>query len=135
VPRQSDARAAGKLLIEPEGIQREIVSNVVLNAGTPQTLDLSLPSGIIPGSGRAYLAVTGNVLSQTINGLEGLLRMPFGCGEQNMLLFAPNVFIARYLKESGQLKPEVMAKAETMMLTGYQRQLTYRRTDGSFDCR
>ena len=49
-----------------------------------------------------------------------------------MLLFAPNVFIARYLKETGQLKPEVMAKAEMLMLTGYQRELTYRRTDGSF---
>jgi CD109 antigen len=58
--------------------------------------------------------------------------MPFGCGEQNMLLFAPNVFVSRYLKETGQLKPEVMAKAEVMMLTGYQRELTYRRDDGSF---
>ena len=91
-----------------------------------------MPAGHQPGSGRAYLAVTGNVLSQTIDGLEGLLQMPFGCGEQNMLLFAPNVFIARYLKETGQIKPEVMAKAEMLMLTGYQRELTYRRTDGSF---
>ena len=30
------------------------------------------------------------------------------------------------------MKPEVMAKAETMMITGYQRELTYRRGDGSF---
>jgi CD109 antigen len=122
-----------ELLIEPEGVQREVVENLVLTAGAaPRALDLSLPPGIIPGSGRTYLAVTGTMLSQTINGLEGLLRMPFGCGEQNMLLFAPNVFIARYLKETGQLKPEVMAKAEVMMLTGYQRQLTYRRADASF---
>lgn len=122
-----------ELLIEPEGVQREVVENLVLTAGAaPRALDLSLPPGIIPGSSRIYLAITGNMLSQTINGLEGLLRMPFGCGEQNMLLFAPNVFIARYLKATGQLKPEVMAKAEIMMLTGYQRQLTYRRTDASF---
>jgi len=81
---------------------------------------------------RAYLALTGNVLSQTIDGLEGLLQMPFGCGEQNMILFAPNVFVMRYLKETGQVKPEIMAKAEKLMLTGYQRELTYRRGDGSF---
>jgi CD109 antigen len=49
-----------------------------------------------------------------------------------MLQFAPNVFVARYLKESGQTKPEVMARAERMMLTGYQRELIYRRNDGSF---
>ncbi len=37
-----------------------------------------------------------------------------------------------YLRESGQLKPEIMAKAEKLMITGYQRELTYRRSDGSF---
>ena len=58
--------------------------------------------------------------------------MPFGCGEQNMILFAPNVFVARYLQETGQIKPEVMARAENLMITGYQRELTYRRSDGSF---
>ncbi|MBI2940853.1 MAG: alpha-2-macroglobulin [Chloroflexi bacterium] len=121
-----------ELLVEPEGVQREVVENYILTPGAPRRLGLTVPALAIAGSPRAYLALTGNVLSQTIEGLEGLLRMPFGCGEQNMILFAPNVFIARYLKETGQLKPEVMAKAEKLMLTGYQRQLTYRRTDGSF---
>ena len=73
------------------------------------------------------VAVTGSYLTQTIEGLEKLLQMPFGCGEQNMILFAPNVFVSRYLKETSQLKPEVMAKAEKLMITGYQRELTYRR--------
>ena len=49
-----------------------------------------------------------------------------------MVLFAPNVFVARYLRETDQLKPEVMAKAEHLMMTGYQRELTYQRHDGSF---
>jgi CD109 antigen len=49
-----------------------------------------------------------------------------------MILFAPDVYITKYLKESGQLKPEIMAKAEKLMITGYQRELTYQRSDGSF---
>jgi CD109 antigen len=121
-----------ELIVEPEGVARELVENVVLAAGASRRIDMALPPAIVPGSERAYLALTGNVLSQTIEGLEGLLRMPFGCGEQNMILLAPNVFVSRYLAETGQLKPEVQAKAEKLMLTGYQRQLTYRRHDGSF---
>src|SRR5262249_23978366 len=121
-----------ELIVEPEGAPREIVENAVLAAGAARTLDLIVPATAVPGSARAFVALTGNVLSQTIEGLEGLLQMPFGCGEQNMILFAPDVFIARYLKESGQLKVEVLAKAEKLMLTGYQRELTYRRGDGSF---
>ncbi|MGB2885186.1 MAG: alpha-2-macroglobulin, partial [Dehalococcoidia bacterium] len=80
----------------------------------------------------AYVAVTSSYLTQTIEGLEGLLQMPFGCGEQNMMMFAPDAYIVRYLRESGQLKPEIMAKAEKLMITGYQRELTYRHSDGSF---
>jgi CD109 antigen len=120
------------LLVEPEGIKRELVDNVVVTPGAQRMLDLSFPPDAVIGSPRAFVALTGNVLSQTIQGLDGLLQMPFGCGEQNMIGFAPDVFVSRYLKETGQLKPEVRAKAELLMLTGYQRELTYRRSDGSF---
>ena len=120
------------LIVEAEGVARELVDNLVLTGGTSKEVDTSIPPLAVAGSGRAYLAVTASYLTQTIDGLEGLLQMPFGCGEQNMIVFAPDVFITRYLKASGQLKPEIMAKAEKLMLTGYQRELTYRRKDGSF---
>jgi len=32
--------------------------------------------------------VTSSYLTQTIEGLEKLIQMPFGCGEQNMIVFA-----------------------------------------------
>jgi len=130
--RSSADAIVKELIVEPEGVARETVENLVLGAGAGKQLDISVPDGIIEGSGRAYLSLTGSYLTQTIQGLEKLLQMPFGCGEQNMILFAPNVYVTRYLKESGQLKPEIMAKAENLMITGYQRELTYRRNDGSF---
>ena len=49
-----------------------------------------------------------------------------------MILFAPDAFILRYLEETRQLKPEIRAKAEMLLVTGYQRELTYQRADGSF---
>ena len=121
-----------ELLVEPEGVPVEAVGNRVLGVGESHEFSARLPGNAVEGSGRAYVALTGSLMTQTIEGLEGLLKMPFGCGEQNMILFAPNVFVARYLKETGQLKPEVMAKAEHLMLVGYQRELTYQRDDGSF---
>jgi CD109 antigen len=120
------------LIVEPEGVSRELVENLVLEPGASKQVTTDIPSSVIEGSGRAYLTVTSSYLTQTIEGLEQLIQMPFGCGEQNMIVFAPDVFITRYLEASGQLKPEVMAKAEMLMLTGYQRELTYRHNDGSF---
>jgi CD109 antigen len=120
------------LLIQPEGVPREFVENLVLANGSSQTIDTTVVSEAITDSGKVLLTLSGSYLTQTLEGLEGLIQMPFGCGEQNMIVFAPDVYIASYLKESGQLKPEIMAKAEKLMITGYQRELTYRRNDGSF---
>jgi CD109 antigen len=130
-PQAADA-VIKTLVIEPGGVSREMVENVLLSDGATKTLDTSLPLVIVDGSGRVYLTLTSSYLTQTIEGLEGLIQMPFGCGEQNMIMLAPDIYITKYLLDTGQLKPEIMAKAEKLMITGYQRELTYRRSDGSF---
>jgi CD109 antigen len=132
-PEAADA-VIKSMIVEPEGVGRETVENLVLPAGQTRTLNLALPDRLrlVPGSERAYVAVTGSLLAQTIEGLDQLLQMPFGCGEQNMILFAPDAFILKYLKETRQLKPEIQAKAELLLITGYQQELTYRHSDGSF---
>ena len=121
-----------EMLVEPEGVPEELVENLVLTPGNSHTFDGAVPFNAVDDSARTSVSVTGSYVAQTIDGLEGLLKMPFGCGEQNMILFAPNVFVANYLRDTEQIKPEIMAKAENLMLTGYQRELTYRRRDGSF---
>ena len=120
------------LRVEPEGIPVEVVGNHLLSGVFRHEFLPDVPVDAIAGSGRAYVALTGSLMTQSIEGLDKLLQMPFGCGEQNMILFAPNVYVTRYLRETDQLKPEIMAKAEHLMLVGYQRELTYMRQDGSF---
>jgi CD109 antigen len=130
-PKMADA-VIKTVIIEPEGVARELVDNITLAGGITQTIDTSIPDVVVADSGRAYIAVTSSFLTQTMDGLDTLLQMPSGCGEQNMIGLAPDVYITKYLQGSGQLKAEIMAKAEKLMITGYQRELTYRRTDGSF---
>ena len=130
--RESADAVIETMLVEPEGVGHEVVENAILSAGEGMEIDIAPPEGAIPGSDRTYVTLTGSYVAQTLDGLENLLQMPYGCGEQNMILFAPNIYVARYLEASGQLKPEVMARAEHLMTTGYQRELTYRRDDGSF---
>jgi CD109 antigen len=58
--------------------------------------------------------------------------MPYGCGEQNMLNFVPNIVVLDYLKNVNQLTSDIEAKAKKFMESGYQRELTYQHKDGSF---
>lgn len=50
--------------------------------------------------------------------IQNLLQMPYGCGEQNMVLFAPNIHVLNYLNKTQQLTPEVMSKAIGYLNTG-----------------
>ncbi|XP_042229017.1 alpha-2-macroglobulin-P-like isoform X2 [Homarus americanus] len=97
-----------------------------------ESWEVAGPSVIVNGSERAWVNVVGDLLGPTLENLGSLIRMSYGCGEQNMINFAPNIFILQYLEVSQQNTPEVLKKLTTLMNTGYQRQLLYRRGDGSF---
>ncbi|XP_051551444.1 C3 and PZP-like alpha-2-macroglobulin domain-containing protein 8 [Myxocyprinus asiaticus] len=97
-----------------------------------EAFTLGVPHNVVPGSERATASMIGDVMGPTLNNLDKLLRLPFGCGEQNMIHFAPNVFVLKYLQKTRQLSPEVETEATDYLLQGYQRQLTYKRQDGSY---
>lgn len=124
------------LHIEPEGIPKfqNKALFIDLNEFTElkSMLSVVIPTDIIVDSMKIDVNCVGDLLSGTIKNLNKLIRLPSGCGEQNMLNFVPNIVILRYLKTIGQLKPDVERKAKSYTEKGYQRQLTYRHNDGSF---
>jgi CD109 antigen len=65
---------------------------------------------VVSDSGRAYIAVTSSFLTQTIDGLDALLQMPFGCGEQKSI-FAPDVYIPNTCATAASFA-EICTKAE-----------------------
>lgn len=60
----------------------------------------------------------GDILGPSIKGLNSLIRMPYGCGEQNMINFAPNIYILQYLSATGQADHETTEKATSYMISG-----------------
>uniref|UniRef100_A0A8C5TN73 A2MG protein n=1 Tax=Malurus cyaneus samueli TaxID=2593467 RepID=A0A8C5TN73_9PASS len=81
--------------------------------------------------GRTELSY-GDIMGTAMQNLHQLLQMPFGCGEQNMVLFAPNIYVLDYLNKTGQLSEEIKSKATGYLVSGYQRQLNYKHQDGSY---
>ncbi|XP_056197781.1 alpha-2-macroglobulin-like isoform X2 [Falco biarmicus] len=124
-----------QLLVEPEGIEMETTYNSVLCApekSVSEPVSLVLPETVVDGSARAYFSVLGDIMGTAMQNLHQLLQMPFGCGEQNMVLFAPNIYVLDYLNKTGQLSEEVKSKAIGYLVSGYQRQLKYKHWDGSY---
>ncbi|XP_064116360.1 alpha-2-macroglobulin-like [Macrobrachium nipponense] len=88
--------------------------------------------GTVNGSDKIYISASADLLGPTLENLGNLIRMPYGCGEQNMLNFAPNIYVMQYLASSGQLTPTVEDQLLNYMKIGYQQELRYQHYDGSF---
>ncbi|XP_069719698.1 alpha-2-macroglobulin-like protein 1 [Phaenicophaeus curvirostris] len=123
------------LLVKPGGVLHEKTQNAFLCAAdntVSEEFSLMLPAEVLEGSGRATFSAIGDIMGPALQNSDQLLEMPFGCGEQNMVHFAPNIFILQYLNKTKQLDPEIKAKALRFLRTGYQRQLLYKHDDGSY---
>ncbi|XP_029178171.1 CD109 antigen-like isoform X4 [Nylanderia fulva] len=125
-----------KLLVNAEGETQYKNEAVFLDLRSMENasanVTINIPNNAVPGSESVQISAVGDILGPSIPNLANLLKMPFGCGEQNMLNFVPNIVILNYLKNTNQLTQAVQSKALKYLDTGYQQELTYRHTDGSF---
>ncbi|XP_018428488.1 PREDICTED: alpha-2-macroglobulin-like [Nanorana parkeri] len=126
------------LLVKPGGVlvEKSHSSLLCIQEGEDNTktdeVFLKVPKNILNDSERAHVTVLGDIMGTALQNPDRLLAMPYGCGEQNMVLFAPNIFILQYLEKTHQLTDEIKSKATKFLESGYQRQLTYKRDDGSY---
>ncbi|OCT71331.1 hypothetical protein XELAEV_18034310mg [Xenopus laevis] len=97
-----------------------------------KNISLKVPENTLKDSESAYITALGDIMGTAMQNLDHLLAMPYGCGEQNMVLFASNIFILQYLENTHQLSLEIQSKAKNLLEIGYQRQLTYKKDDGSY---
>ena len=84
------------------------------------------------GSERGWVHSTGDVMAPALDNVGNLVRLPTGCGEQNMVGLVPNIYLLNYLNGVGKKVPEVERKAIDYMNIGYKRQQNYRHRDGSY---
>ncbi|KAL7888543.1 hypothetical protein AOLI_G00035170 [Acnodon oligacanthus] len=125
------------ILVKPEGIEQSFSQTLFLefplNKMTlSREMEFNFPANVVPGSQRAMVTAVGDLLGPSISGLDALIQLPYGCGEQNMINFAPDVYILQYLSVTGRVDEEIRSKAVTYMTQGYERELSYQRIDGSF---
>lgn len=57
-------------------------------------------------------------MGTALQNLDGLVQMPSGCGEQNMVLFAPIIYVLQYLEKAGLLTEEIRSRAVAFLEIG-----------------
>ncbi|MGA3371000.1 MAG: MG2 domain-containing protein [Terracidiphilus sp.] len=131
--RDRDARediVVREIEVIPNGREQNIVFNGRLDHRVHH--DLAFPAGAIPDATSVLVRLYPGPLSQVIEGMDSILRMPGGCFEQTSSSTYPNVLALDYMKRTGKLTPEIHAKAEGYIANGYQRLLTFEVPGGGF---
>jgi uncharacterized protein YfaS (alpha-2-macroglobulin family) len=114
----------------PNGREQSVVFNGRLE--TTAQHEVAFPAESIPEASKIFVRLYPGPLSQVIEGMDSLLRMPYGCFEQTSSSTYPNVLALDYMKRTKKLTPEVHAKAEGFIANGYQRLLTFEVPSGGF---
>ncbi len=127
---QREDTVVREIEVVPNGEAKEIVYSGRLDSSVRHTV--SFPETSIPDASKIFVRLYPGPLSQVIEGMDSILRMPFGCFEQTSSATYPNVLALDYMKRTKKLTPEIHAKAEGFVATGYQRLLTFEVPGGGF---
>jgi uncharacterized protein YfaS (alpha-2-macroglobulin family) len=131
---EGGARRADIVVREIEVIPNGREQSLVFNGRLENTVqhDVNFPANAIPDASKIFVRLYPGPLSQVIEGMDSILRMPGGCFEQTSSSTYPNVLALDYMKRTKKLTPEVHAKAEGYIANGYQRLLTFEVPGGGF---
>ncbi len=128
--KKSDA-VARSVEIVPDG--KEFLANESGRFKGTITHTISIPDKAIDDASKIFVKVYPGVLSQVVEGLDNMLRMPGGCFEQTSSMTYPNVLVMDYMKSTGKITPELQMKAEGFINAGYQRLVSYEVPGGGFE--
>ncbi|XP_026067984.1 complement C3 [Carassius auratus] len=122
--------------------RKNVELNPVKNGEKPIVVKSDIPVDRVPDTpANTYISITGEEIAQTVEqAISGdfmgrLIVQPNGCGEQIMIGMTLPVIATHYLDSTSQWETVGMERrneAINHINTGYQRQLGYRKTDGSY---
>lgn len=115
--------------VHPDGEELSITEGDILTDSAG--VELELPENAIPNSTRAELKIYPNLMAHVIDGVEGIMQRPYGCGEQTISSSYPSLLLLRNYKQTGE-DFALRTRAQQYLSSGYTRLLSYRDESGGF---
>lgn len=106
------------LTVVPRGFPIEQAFSGTLEDKVTHTFDTG---DAVKGTAEGVLRLYPSPTSTLISGLDGMLRQPSGCFEQTSSTNYPNVMISTYLEKNNIAAPEISARAQQLMDSGYKK--------------
>ena len=98
---ESDAMMV-KVPVQPYGLEMIEAASLYLSNNDAQSMELSIPDDINMGSAAIELSTAPSVTAALLSSMDDLIGYPYGCVEQTMSRFLPNVIVAQTIRDLGK---------------------------------
>jgi uncharacterized protein YfaS (alpha-2-macroglobulin family) len=118
--------------VEPWGLNwHSGVSAALSGQSAAQTLALTVPASVRPESLHTMLSVAPSLAAEILGSLEFLTQYPYGCTEQTLSSFLPNLVVRAAMKDLGAAGVDDAA-LDKMIRTGVKRLIDFQNEKGGW---
>ena len=122
------------LPVVPFGVKLAISKSGSIDGGTSDVLrqSMTFPTGAEAGTRKLTVSVTPSIAGSVFAALDYLTSYPYGCTEQTMSSFLPDVLVADALQKLGVKSNIDPATLHKQVQAGLDRLYTYQHDDGGW---
>ncbi len=145
VPQVRTALITGKALTDEESdaLELELPVNIpgvklsrakggTLDAGAAASFELSFPGKVQPGSRLLGIRLSPSIAGSLFGALEYLTTFPYGCVEQTMSSFLPNIIVTQAVRDLGLKVSLDTADVQEKIRAGIDRLSNFQHEDGGW---
>ncbi len=130
---ESDAMQV-RVPVLPHGVEESV--SAVGEVSRDTTFSLKLPDGskdkTVPGTEKARVTISPSLAGGVFDSLEYLAGYPYGCVEQTMSRFLPDIAVAEAFTAAGKAPAGKLTELPDMIRAGIKRLADYQHADGGW---
>jgi uncharacterized protein YfaS (alpha-2-macroglobulin family) len=116
----------------PYGVRREATSSGSLAGAGEATASVNIPAASNPAARSISVAIAPSMAGSLLGALDFLTHYPYGCTEQTLSSFLPNLLVTRALTELKLAPTERLSALDRMVSAGVQRLGEMQHDDGGW---
>ena len=119
--------------VRPWGLQSNAaLAGSLSNTKIETSESITLPADINPDASSLRIDLAPSVTGTLMSALDFLASYPYGCVEQTMSSFLPNILVAQAVKDLGLSAPPPSTELESKIAAGLQRLYQFQHDDGGW---
>ncbi|MEH0155845.1 MG2 domain-containing protein [Limibacter armeniacum] len=88
---------------------------------------------MMPNTLTASAVAYPDMLTELMAGVESILQEPYGCFEQTSSSTYPNILALQFMRQSGQVNPEIEKKALALIDKGYKKLISFETKENGYE--